>query len=445
MTTGFLSGSSRSVKVKKNILGSLAIKGFSILIQLMLVPLTLGYVSAELYGVWLTLSSVVLWFNFFDIGFTLGLKNKLAEAIAIEDWALGKSLVSTTYIMVSLIFVPLCIILELLTPYIDWCGILHVSSLFAEDIVDSLRVLIACFCLQMIVNVFTSVAQAYQKTALAVSFPTISNAISLIIIYLLTHFCRPSLVYLSYAISVIPIIAVAIASIHFFHNSFQKVAPSLAFFEGRHVRSLFSLGVKFFIIQVQLVVFFQCTNLLISNLSGPEDVSCYNVTYKYLSTGLMLFTIILSPLWPAFTDAHVKQDYDWMKKVYKKMRRVFFLFAIATILMVAVSPIVYRLWIAEKLSIPFSLSLLVGIYMVLNMWYQLHVFIVNGIGCIRIQTYVCLFGLLFHIPFSLLLGHWLSYYSVIYSMILVTGIYSFFISIQVRKILAHEETGIWGQ
>ena len=49
-----LRGSSRSAKVKKNILGSFGVKGASIIISLILVPLTIGYVSSELYGIWLT-------------------------------------------------------------------------------------------------------------------------------------------------------------------------------------------------------------------------------------------------------------------------------------------------------------------------------------------------------------------------------------------------------
>ena len=89
-----VSGDKRSINVKKNVLGSIIIKGVSMIISFMLVPLTIGYVSSDLYGVWLTLSSILTWLTFLDIGFSQGLKNKLAEAIAQTDWGKGKSLVS---------------------------------------------------------------------------------------------------------------------------------------------------------------------------------------------------------------------------------------------------------------------------------------------------------------------------------------------------------------
>ena len=437
--------STRSTIVKRNILGSLAIKCVSIGVQLLMVPLTLGYLETELYGVWLTLSQIVLWINYFDIGFTLGLKNRLAEAVAREDWRHGKALVSTTYVMVGAIFVPLAAILCLVMPYVDWCRLLHVSSQYLPDIVSTMQVLIICFSLQTIVNVFTSVAQAFQQTALSVSFPTISNAIALAVIWVLTRCCPASLVALAWVIAVIPIVAVMLASLYYYRGRFRSVAPSLAAFDRSLVGSLYGLGVKFFLIQVQLVVFFQCTNLLIAYLSGPDAVSVYNVAYKYLSTGLLLFVIVLNPLWPAFTDAYVKQDYEWMRSVYRRMRRLCLILCLLTLVMVVISPWVYRLWIGDKLSVPLSLSVLIGLYMIINQWYQLHVFIVNGIGCIRLQTYVCLVGLFLHLPFSLILGHWIGYISVVYSMLLITAIYGIVITIQVRKILSHEGRGVWLQ
>ena len=166
----FFSGNQRSVTVKKNIIGSLCIKGISILVSLMLVPMTLGYVSSELYGIWLTLSSIMVWLGFFDVGFTLGLKNKLAEAIALKNWERGKALVSTTYFMMLLIFVPLCFVLILCIPYVNWAGFLNVSAVYNSEITKVLYVLVACFCLQMIVNVITAVIAAYQKVALSSSF-----------------------------------------------------------------------------------------------------------------------------------------------------------------------------------------------------------------------------------------------------------------------------------
>ncbi len=55
---GFINkGHHRSVRAKKNIVASFFIKGISIAISLVVVPLTINYVNPSRYGIWLTLSS----------------------------------------------------------------------------------------------------------------------------------------------------------------------------------------------------------------------------------------------------------------------------------------------------------------------------------------------------------------------------------------------------
>ena len=441
----FFSGNQRSVTVKKNIIGSLFIKGCSIIISLMLVPMTLGYISSELYGIWLTLSSIMLWLNFFDVGFTLGLKNKLAEAIALGDWNRGKSLVSTTYFMMTVIFVPLCLLLELLIPHIDWATFLNVNSIYNDEIIRTLYVLAGCFCLQMIVNVLTAVVSAYQKTALSSAFPVIGNFLSLIAIFLLTKFCPPSLVVLAIAISVMPIVVLFIASIFLFSKKFKAVCPSIKSIDRVYIKDLFGLGAKFFLIQIQVVILYQCTNILISNVSGPDEVTSYNIAYKYLGIAMMVYSIILTPLWPAFTDAYAKKDFMWMKAIYKKMSKVFMLSALIMVIMVLCSSIVYQLWIGDKANIPLIMTICVAIYMIIHSWDSLQVQLINGIGAIKLQTYVTLIGLILHIPLSLYLGKHIGAVGVVCSMIAINIIYSSFFTIQIHKLLNKKAKGVWGK
>ena len=84
--------------VKRNIVGSFAVKGINVLISLLLIPLTIGYINSKLYGVWLTLSTIVTWISFFDIGLGNGLRNRAAEAIAHGKIKYARVLVSTSYV-----------------------------------------------------------------------------------------------------------------------------------------------------------------------------------------------------------------------------------------------------------------------------------------------------------------------------------------------------------
>lgn len=68
---------------------------------------------------------------------------------------------------------------------------------------------------------------------------------------------------------------------------------------------------------------------------------------------------------------------------------------------------------------------------------------INGVGAIKLQTYITLIGLIVHIPLSLFLGRYVSCYGVIISMIVINMIYSTTFTIQIRKILNKTAKGLW--
>jgi len=439
------SGNSRSAIVKRNIVGSLLLKGVSIVVSLLLVPATIGYVNAELYGVWLTLASIITWLSFADIGFTQGLKNKLTEAIAHEDWNRGKALVSTTYFMMFLIFIPACIIFELLVPLVNWTSLLNVSSRYSTEIRQVMHVLIAFACIQMIVNVLVSVIAAFQKVVLSDFFLVLGNVFSLCIIYILRATCPPSLVALAFAITAMPIIITFIATFIVYLGRFKKVAPNWKCVNKIYIYDLFSLGYKFFIINVQVLVLYQSTNLLIAYVSSPTDVTNYNIAYKLLNCAMMVYTIITAPLWPAYTDAYSRGDYEWMKNMRKKMEKVLLISIIFCIGLISVSQPVYNIWIGDDVCVPFTMTLIVGVYVIIYCWMNLNGTLLVGLGKIQVETYLVLVGMILHVPMSLLLSAYVGVYGVLISLISINLLYAVVMNVQVLKLLNQTAVGIWNK
>ncbi|WP_278631158.1 lipopolysaccharide biosynthesis protein [Parabacteroides goldsteinii] len=431
--------------MKKNIAASILIKGISILSSLLLVPLTLDYVNKELYGIWLTLSSIVVWINFFDIGLTLGLKNRLTEALTTHDYKRGKSLVSTTYFMMLTIFIPVSIVVMLLIPFINWPEVLNVSTIYNKDIQIVLYLLVIFMTIQMFFNVLNTVVSAYQKTAMASLFAMLGQLLSLLLIFILTRTTPPSLIGLAFAISLSPIVILIIFSRILYTNSFKEISPSYKYIDLKQIKDLFNLGIKFFIIQIQVIVLYQSTNIIISHTSGPEAVSQYNIAYKYLGISTMIYNIILTPLWPAFTDAYALKDYAWMNRIYKKMCWVYSIVLFGIIILIALSPYLYHFWVGDKIEIPFEITLCLGIFLAINSWDSLQVYMINGVGTVKLQTYVVLIGLIFHIPLALFLGNKTGTIGVILSMTCINLIYSAIFTTQINKILKDKAHGIWNK
>lgn len=437
------SGEGRSGIVKRNILGSFMIKGISIIVSLLLVPITIGYVNAELYGVWLTVASVMTWLHFLDLGFTQGLKNRLTEALAHEDYEKGKSLISTTYLMLLVIFIPVCLILEFLIPLVNWTELLNVNPMYSNDVNDVMHVVVAIACIQMVVNVIVSVIAAFQKVALSNSFSVIGNILALLVILVLRKTYPPSLIALALTLAAMPTLVTIIATFICFNKRFRIVAPGFKYVNACYIKDLFSLGYKFFIINIQVLVLYWSTNVLISHVSSPIEVTRYSIAYQLLSVAMMAYTIIMSPLWPAYTDAYARGDYDWMRNTRRKMEKILLLSVFGCMLLVLLSQPIYKIWIGNKVSIPNTMTILVAMYVTAYCWMNLNGTLIVGMGKLQIQTYMCVLGMLIHIPMSLFISNYYGAYGVVISLFLINLAYAVTMNIQVRKLLNRTASKLW--
>lgn len=441
----FSSDSERSSLIKKNIFGSFVLRGVNILISFFLVPLTIGFVTNEIYGVWLTIFSIVHWIGLFDIGFGNGLRNRITESVAIGDYGLAKKYISTTYACLSIIFLPLGVILFFVCPYINWPGLLNVSPELNLDIIHSMQIVILFFCLTCILKIQNTVLYSMQQNALGSLFETFGQLLVLITIFVLTKTTEGSLVKLSLVLNLCPIIIYFLTYWWIFYRKYPKLKPSFSSIQLRLAKDILSLGVKFFIIQIAVVVLYGSINVIISHVSGPENVTEYNVVYKYLSIPNMAFGIMIAPLWSAYTDAYTKNDFAWMKNVYNKMFRLMLILLGVLLVLVSLYPVFFHLWLGDKVEIHFSMILVVAVYMFTMIWNSLHSYIINGIGKIELQLYTSIICTIVNIPLALYLGGIWGAEGVVASTCFLNLIPLLALTIQVRKILNNKAIGIWNK
>ena len=117
---------------KKNIIISFILKGISILISLQVVPITIHYVNSTRYGIWLTLSSLVSWLSFFDIGLTHGFRNRFAESKALGNIEQARVYVSTTYAVLFILFIAFSCLMILLNTFLNWSDLLNINHSNSE-------------------------------------------------------------------------------------------------------------------------------------------------------------------------------------------------------------------------------------------------------------------------------------------------------------------------
>lgn len=400
-------GDPRSVAVKRNVLLSLTFRLVSIVSGLMLVPLCLSYLDLASYGIWVTLSSVMGWVTFFDIGLGNGLRNRLAEALARKDTTLARTYVSTGYAILAAIAAALVFFYAILSPMLPWASILKAPQQSADDLSLLAFVVFAFVSIRFVVGLIGMVLTADQKPALNSGLDAVASVLSLVFVFFLSRKNSNSLILLGSGLSLISVLVPFAASVYLYDVRYRYLAPTWSAIDMRRGRDLATLGARFFVLQAVFVIVFATDNLIITHILSPEDVVPYSIAFKYFGLLSMFFSLLTSPLWSAFTDAYVKNDTQWIRDTVKTVSRVWALVAALAIVMLLVSPTVYHIWVGTRVKIPPGLSIAMCIFVLVTTWNTVFTTFVNGVGKIRVQTIFAVAVGVANIPLSIIFAKYL--------------------------------------
>lgn len=438
------SGKSRTAAASRQILYSFFLQGVSIAISLIYVPLLLNYLSQEKYGIWLTLSSILGWFSFFNIGLGYGMRNKLTEANAKGDKELGQKYVSTTYATLICIFSAVLLVFHIANPFINWNSILNSKTITGHDLYLLTSVVFTFFIVRFIVQLIGIIYIADHKSSINNFITAASNFLSLVVILILMKFtAQGNLVLLGCIITIMPVLLFVLLSIYAFRTKYAYLRPSIKTIDFKLNKGVSSLGAKFFLLQIVGIILYSTTSFFISQFYGAKEVVVYNIAFKYFQLPTMVNSIILSPLWSAVTDAYVKNDFDWLKKTMKRLNKLSLLFLGAIVIMILASQPIIKLWIGNKVEVPMHLLILMAVYNALNIYLAPYSYFINGTGKLRLTILFSIVGVCLYFVSVYIFGHWFKDSSGILIAILIPYMLSVLLQpYQARKILNKTASGI---
>ena len=106
----------------------LVAKGTQIASGLISVPLTLHYLGAERYGLWMMISSAAAMLRYADFGIGNGLVNAISHANGTADIRLARASTSSAFILLSAIAAAALILCALPYHFVNWPVVFNVHS-----------------------------------------------------------------------------------------------------------------------------------------------------------------------------------------------------------------------------------------------------------------------------------------------------------------------------
>jgi O-antigen/teichoic acid export membrane protein len=281
------------------------------------VPLTYHYLGTERYGLWMTVTSVVLFLGFADFGIGNGLTASIAAADGNDNRDEARREVSCGFYLLVLIAGCILLVFAACYPFIPWAKLYGTKTALAGvEAGPASAILILCTALSMPLGAVLRIQLGYQEGYIGDLWNAAGNLLALGGIILATHL-QGSLSFLVCAVAGAPLLATTgNCIIQFFHVR-PWLRPRLAYFEPKAALRLAAVGGLFFLQQCFGLIYYVSDNIVISREMGAAQVAHYAVLQRIFSIGLVAQYFML-PLWPAIAEAVVRRDFAWARRTARQ-------------------------------------------------------------------------------------------------------------------------------
>ncbi|MBQ9204153.1 MAG: MATE family efflux transporter [Prevotella sp.] len=434
----------RTSRLRKNIMASFVIKAWSAVVVFLMVPVTLHCLGEYNNGVWLTISSIMLWIDNMDIGLGNGLRNKLAVYLAHGETLRARSLISSTFTMLTYIIVPTLLILVLLIMAADNYSLLNIDPSRASGLNQVLVVTAILVSTSFIFKLTGNFYMGMQLPAVSNLLIALGQTLALIGTWLVYISGSHSLLHIAIVNTASPLLVYLAAFPYTFWYRYPHLRPSVSLINMREAKAVISVGVQFFVMQLSGIVLFATSNILISKMFSPAMVTPYQIAYRYFSIMLVVFTVICMPYWNATTDAYERGDIAWIRNATKKLRLMTIGFAVCMVIMVVLSDMVYTLWIGDDIHIDIRMSIAVAAYVFILIYSMRYSYFINGIGTLRLQLIFTTTAAIVFIPLAYCATYWshnIIWFLAVMCMVNIPGL--IVNRIQFYKLINGTASGIW--
>jgi O-antigen/teichoic acid export membrane protein len=351
------------------------------------VPLALGYLGEERYGLWMTLSSIIAMLSLADLGLGYGVLNRIAEASGRDDTEAARVVVSSGICSLLVVAGVLGAAFALAYPWLSWRRIFNVQTHAAlREAGPATAVFVVCFLVGLPLGVVQRVREGYQE-----GFANgLWNAVGAVLGLggmLVAIRVRAPLPWLVLSVAGAPVVATLVNGVLLFRGSRSWLRPRLQLASWSTIRSLIGLGLLFFILQGAAAVAFGADNVIVAQVLGPPAVTQYAVPARLFTIPTLLLQMALTPLWPAYGEAFSRGDRAWLRRtvVVSLVGTVVVATLMSGALCLTARPLL-RLWVGNDLGSPTALLVGLAIWTVLNASGHSLAMFLNGVGALRLQA-----------------------------------------------------------
>ena len=292
---------------------------FSILLNLVTIPISLDYWKADRYGIWVLLTSILLYLGMTNLGLNtsaavlMGKNPKISDKMKILIRSLLILLFSTGVILAAFY------VLNVVTK--DWINIIgKIPNNLKDETFSACVILVIFYLLSLPFSLLSAVYIGFQKVYIENLFNIALNIVNFLVL-IVVIVLKGNLIYYS-ALWGISLVVFNVTKYLFFYFSIYRKLPKERYDEKRSAnseteyRTIFYTGIRFFFIGIASTIVWNTDNLVISNFISLQSVVPYFITFKLFSVIYGVIFQVSGSLMPLLAKEYGNNNIEWINKLY---------------------------------------------------------------------------------------------------------------------------------
>jgi O-antigen/teichoic acid export membrane protein len=368
-----------------------ASRAVSLVAMLISIPLALGYLGAERYGVAVTITALTSMLVFADFGLGNGLMNLVANAAGRDDETRVRRSISSAFFMLCGIAAILAVPLYALYLWVPWAQFMNVADSGARgEVTAAVGVFMLCVLVSLPLGVVQRVQLAYQQGFVNSVWNAIGSALALIglIVVILLHGGLPWVVLMLLGGSVV---ANALNWVSLFVIRRRDLQPRWSSASRGEGSRLARIGFLFFVLQLAVAIAYQADVVVATRVLGPTAATDYSVTLRLFLLVPTVVNLGLLPLWPAYSESIARGDRAWVARTLRtSVLLAASMSGLSSLVLVVFGRSILKAWTGTDIGADFPLLVGMGAWAVLSNSFNAVAMLLNGATIMRFQVVTAL-------------------------------------------------------
>ena len=367
-----------------------------ILLPILLTPYMTSHLGHELYGLWVLLSSVMVYFVLSSLGFNTTLVREISKT---HDTELINQYLST--MLFFLIGMTMIVSIFFIIIYLNFDSLFVIS----KDLVETAKIAFSMVYFSFIVNFLSSIFNALLFAKGMLHIQSIIGSVQAIFLAVFIAL----VLYLGYsiiAISLIHLFVTVCVSIVTIYIATKRVDFKLSKQNINFdiLKDMAVPSLHYFFISLSAIILFYSDNIVISSYLGISAVAVYALGYKLIDVTQKILFKIVDILIPDIAKLYDAGEYEQVLKLHNKMlilSTIFGLLGYGILYFWGVD--LLKLWVGVEFTIATDIFRVFVLFGLWHTWVHVSALFIVAMGIHKETSYMGMVDALLNILLSIIL------------------------------------------